>query len=271
MLAYYGPEWESLQSRMVDRWTSSFTGNTGLQLPSTMGRNHGVLTNFANNGNDAYVADSDKLAMNLNGSNNSVQVSATNSALVSSKIFSLSFWLRTTATNTNTYPFALGSSANDTPYCGFRMSTTGAGTIALFFRDNAGNFVTPGDATVVNNGQWNHVVAVANGSTAQLYVNGRASGSAASIASLGASTANRVTIGALGRISVVAFYSGLVDDAIISNAGLTPSEALFLYEQGRGGGMLYQPPRRRSYFIAPVSGWKSYWIRPSSKLIGAGI
>jgi len=246
MLAYYGPEWEIFASRMVGRWCASFTGNTGLQLPDTMGRDHGTLSNFASNGNDAYVTSPDRLAVNFNGSNNSVQVLATHSALISSKIFTLSFWLRTIATNTNAYPFAFGNSANDIPYCGFRISTTGAGTIAFFYRDTAGNFVTPGDATVVNNGQWNHVVATCNGSTAQLYVNGRASGSAASIASLGASTANRVTIGALGRVSVVAFYSGLVDDAIILNAGLTPSEVLFLYEQGRGGGLLLQPPRRRS-------------------------
>jgi hypothetical protein len=246
MLAYYGPEWESLASRIVDRWCSSFSGNTGLQLPSTLGRNHGVLTNFSNNGNDAYVADLNKLAMIFNGSNNSVQVSATYSALISSKIFSLSFWMRTTAVNTNVFPFSLGNSASDNAVCGFRMSPEGTGRIALVFRDNTGNFVIPGDATVVNNSQWNHVCAVANGLTAQLYVNGMASGSASSIASLGASTINRVTIGALGRVSVVAFYSGMVDDAIILNAGLTPSEVLFLYEQGRGGGMLYQPPRRRS-------------------------
>ena len=67
MLAYYGPEWESLASRMVDRWCSSFSGNTGLQLPSTMGRNHGTLTNFSNNGNDAYVTSPDILALNFDG------------------------------------------------------------------------------------------------------------------------------------------------------------------------------------------------------------
>ncbi len=252
MTAYYGPEWESLQSRMVDRWCASFTGNTGLQSPSTLGRNHGVLTNFGNNGNDAYVADPDKLAINFNGSNNSVQVSATYSALISSKIFSLSLWMRTSATNTTTFPFSLGNSASDSAVCGFRMST-GTGTITFFYRDNAGNFVFPGGPTVVNNGKWNHVVAVANGSTAQLYVNGRADGEAASISSgtsvLGASTINRVTIGALGRISVIAFYSGLLDDAIIFNTALTASEVLFLYEQGRGGGLLREPPKRRAFFV----------------------
>jgi hypothetical protein len=234
MLAHYGPEWERLASRMVDRWTPSFTGNTGLQLPDTMGRDHGTLTNFANNGNDAYVTSPDRLAVNFNGSNNSVQISATYSALISSKIFSLSFWLRTSATNTNAYPFALGNSASDFATCAFRMSTTGAGTIALFFRDNAGNFVIPGDATVVNDGQWNHVVATCNGSTAQLFVNGRASGSASSISSLGASTINRVTIGALGRISVLAFYSGLLDDARIYRDPLSAGDVRQLWQLGRG-------------------------------------
>ena len=181
-----------------------------------------------------WVVSGGRGALDFDGSNDRAEITATYSALISSKIFSLSFWMRTSATNTNTFPFALGNSANDTPSCSFRMSTTGAGTIALFFRDSAGNFVIPGDATVVNNGQWNHVCAVANGLTAQLYVNGSASGSASSISSLGASTVNRVTIGALGRISVVAFYSGLVDDARIYRDPLLLGDVRQLWQLGRG-------------------------------------
>jgi hypothetical protein len=188
--------------------------------------------------------------------------------LISSKIFSLSFWMKTSATNTNTYTFTLGNSANDNPICGLRMSTTGAGTIALFFRDNAGNFVVPGDATVVNNGQWNHVAAVCNGLTAQLYVNGRASGSAASISSLGASTINRVTIGALGRVSVVAFYSGLLDDARIYRDPLSLSDVRQLYQLGRGNMPI---ARRRRYTEEAAGGFKAYWARRQTQLIGGGV
>jgi hypothetical protein len=188
-----------------------------------------------------WVASGGKGALDFDGSNDSVQVSAIYSALISSKIFSLSFWMRTSATNTNTFPLSLGNSASDNAVCGFRMSPAGAGTIALVFRDNAGNFVIPGEVTVVNNGQWNHVAAVASGSTAQVYVNGSASGSASSISSLGATTINRVTIGALGRTSVIAFYSGLVDDAIIFNTALAANEVREIYRLGRGYGVFPEP------------------------------
>ncbi len=213
-------------------WCPSLQSPGGTRLHDLRGGNWGTLTNM-DSATD-WVVSGGRGALDFDGSNDRAETTATYSGLISGKIFTLSFWMRTSATNTNAYPFAFGSSASDTPYCGFRMSTTGAGTIALFFRDNAGNFVVPGDATVVNNGQWNHVVAVANGLTAQLYVNGRASGSASSIGSLGASTANRVTIGALGRISVVAFYSGLVDDARIYRDPLTLGDVRQLWQLGRG-------------------------------------
>ncbi len=213
-------------------WCPSLQSPGGTRLHDLRGSNWGTLTMM--DAASDWVVSGGRGALDFDGSNDRAEITGTYSGLISSKIFSLSFWMRTTAANTNTYPFTLGNSANDNPICGFRMSTTGAGTIAFFYRDNAGNFVIPGDATVVNDGQWNHVVATCNGSTAQLFVNGRASGSASSISSLGASTINRVTIGALGRISVLAFYSGLLDDARIYRDPLSAGDVRQLWQLGRG-------------------------------------
>jgi hypothetical protein len=62
-----------------------------------------------------------------------------------------------------------------------------------------------------------------------------------------------------------AFY----DDVALINTAITASEVRFLYDQGRGGGMLYQPPRRRSYSVA--AGFKAYRARRQSQLIGGGV
>jgi hypothetical protein len=231
MLAYYGPEWESLASRIVGRWCPSFTGNTGLQLPDTTGRNHGTLNNFANNGNDAYVASPDKLALNFDGVNDRLAVNTVN---LSTLDFALSFWAQQRGAGAIGMP--IGNSTTTTSYIWFRSGNY------LRFQMPTGNvefnlttfttfrhyciFSTPSTAAI---------------STINLFVDG---------VSIGALTlaAGTFTVNAIGDgYSSNAFpFPGVIDDVIVFGQGLRPHEPRFIYDQGRGGGMLYQPPRRRS-------------------------
>jgi hypothetical protein len=36
---------------------------------------------------------------------------------------------------------------------------------------------------------------------------------------------------------------------LLMDAAPTASEIGFIYEQGRGGGLVHEPPRRRSFFV----------------------
>jgi len=274
MLAYYGPEWESLASRMVDRWCTSFSGNTGLQFPSAMGRNHGTLVNFANNGNTSYVASQEKLALQFNGTNNYVDFGNILN-FERTQPFTISAWVRVRS-------FAsAGSIANKMQSANLRgylfFYNTDA-TLGFILRSaSSGNRIsvsTTGAALTLN--VWAHVVVVYNGTSqasgVSFFSNGASMAMSTAENTLSATIANSQSLLIGGRaVFNDLFIDAEMDDIVICNTALTANEVRFIYEQGRGGGMLLQPPRRRSYFIAPVSGWKPYWLRPSSKIIGAGI
>ena len=268
MFAYYGPEWESLESRMVDRWCTSFSGNTGLQLPSTMGRNHGTLTNFSNNGNDAYVSSPDRLALNFDGVNDRVECGAIGSFLGDC---TWSCWFRHTATGADQCLMTTRNILTGAARNGVAIYLRGAGlpTVEAEFVIGGTRYTATINGSTAN-GRWYLAVARRVRGTCFLDVPGL--GLASSASSSTATITHEVgpTFGLWRDYSLEAF-SVQLDDITIFNAALTSNEIRFIYEQGRGGGMLYQPPRRRSYFVAPVSGWKPYWIRPSSKLIGTGI
>ena len=257
----------SLTQGLAGAWCPSL-GATGFRLLDRSGRNnHGTLTNMAST---AWVTSGGKIALDFDGSNDSVNITVDLSAVVTSKNYTLSTWTKTSATNSNAYPFSLGSAASDFPVVGFRIDPGGSGRVIAFIRDNAGNFVLPGnDPPAVNNGAWNHLLVVANGSTAQVYTNGGVNGAAASIASIGTTTINRATIGALGRTSVAAYYSGQVDDSRIYNRALTAPEIQQLYVGGRGFGLLPERPRRRG--TAAAAAFKAFRARRQSQLIGGGL
>ena len=252
MTAYYGPEWEGLASRMVDRWTPSFTGNTGLQLPSTMGRNHGTLRNFSNNGNDAYVASPERLALNFDGTNHTVLFPASSSLTPSAITFSgwfrrpstwefagsCLFWGKPNAAfdgNGFYVELSAGAFSNNT-----LVVTNGAATSYLRLHQTAN--------TSFPTNTWTHFAFTLARATGQFYLNG-----------LPVSTSVVGTPAITGTNDAKYLYSnspgygnytpGQADDIIIFNSALTPNEVSFIYEQGRGGGMLREPPKRRSFFV----------------------
>jgi hypothetical protein len=120
------------------------------------------------------------------------------------------------------------------------------GTQIVFQQPSSSNRVTTniGSLTVET---WHHVVCVKTSSVGGLrvWINGVLDGNAATPGTNQASTA-RFNLG--GNYGGVGPFNAAIDDfCIFSNA--TASDIQFIYQQGRAGGMLYQPPRRRVYFL----------------------
>jgi hypothetical protein len=253
MLAYYGPEWESLQSRIVDRWTPSLTGNTGLQLPSVMGRNHGVLTNFSNNGNDAYVTGPDRLALNFDGSNDYVSFPAPASLQVGPTGFpgTWSIWV---------YRRASGGAAYfcENGFYLFNFSATTA-TIGVWGFDRT--------LTGLSLDRWQHIALTYNGSnTIAAYLDGALQGTTTGTSAANFSAMFDFAIGA--RISTASYLNGLVDDFCMFNAALTANEIREIYRLGRGYGVFPEPDFDEGFAAA---GFKAHWARRQSQLIGGGV
>jgi hypothetical protein len=261
LTAYYSPEWEGLASRIVDRWTPSLTGNTGLQLPSTLGRNHGTLTNFSNNANDAYVASPDRLALNFDGGNDyvtSIGSLGSFSFVQNTMRFGFSWWMQLATTGTR---YTIAGSTNASAERGFVLifeNGAGVGTRAirlLAFRGVSGSAVSDfrsADNAIADT-DWHHVAitAAGNGNSGRVFVDGRQLSTTVTTNLNALATGNStrtLTIGSQTNGFTLPF-GGQLDDLIIFNAPPTDNEVRFIYDQGRGGGMLREPAKRRSFFV----------------------
>jgi hypothetical protein len=256
MFAYYGPEWESLASRMVGRWCPSFSGNTGLQLPDTTGRNHGTLTTMDSNA--SWVANSDKLALNFAGGTHRVQMQNI-IRWGEPDAFHFSAWI---------------NPANLIGTKGFIGVDTNGGGPEFRLNGNQLNFLIQGALNLVTGAGsvsanvWSLVgINYNNRNFAwDTFVNGNRTASGTGPRSFGVDSNTRIQISAA---TVGDAWTGQIDDVIYFNTALTSSEDRFIFEQGRGGGLLYQPPRRRGK--AAAAGFKAYWARRQSQLIGGGL
>jgi hypothetical protein len=254
MFAYYTREWESLAPRIAYRACPSFTGNTGLQLPDVSRlAAHSTLSNFSNNANDAYVTSPDKLALILDGVNDYARSSAFIPAFSS---MSISCWLNPTSwTNTtNPIPIMCGESVSFRPF--YLIAATVNSAIRLQLINHASGGLKSVQIGWPAIGSWTHIVATWDGgngdSSFLMYSNGVLRPASYNTQGTGILTGslpgNRITLGT--SYDGTSPYSGMLDDVIVfNNVALTAPEARFIFEQGRGGGLLYQPERRRSYFV----------------------
>lgn len=255
MFAYYPPEWESLQSRIVGRWCPSFSGATGLQFPSTMGRNHGVLTADRNT---SWQTVNGAGALRFGDGVNWQYATIPAAASPTGNAFTISVWVHcvTAGVFGNTVWWKEGHS--------------------YFYNLTANSFVVNYGATSANEfgvgasiiGRMAHVCMTYDGLIARCFVDGNLSGSRTNAAAI--NNTNVLSLATRTGSAAWATSGMWQDDIIIFNTALTANEVRFVYEQGRGGGMLYQPPRRRSYF-AQVTTFKNYWFRNQQRMIGGGI
>lgn len=239
MLAYYGPEWEGLQGRIVGRWTPSFSGPNGLHVPDNTGQNHGVLLGDRN---ACWQTSDGKTALVFNGTTEHVVAIALNPfGNLATDSLTFNFWSRN-PTGTSGTLAGLASSTDSFPFLVFQNFGSSLRLFTRFFGSNDRS-ITGG---TFQSSEWRMITGVLVPNAISLFINGVFTASTTRTVPQ-ATTLNQLTLGALNRAGSLSQYAACqIDDVTIFRDALNPQEINWAYEKGRGGGLLYQPPRRRS-------------------------
>lgn len=259
MIAYWdrGCEWmgDGLQLAICP----SFTGPTGLAALDVSGRGfHCQTLNIDRN--TSWQTSGGKLAFSHDGTDDRVFNNSFPMSAMSATSNSFSIWVNPTTTNANTRLFGAGEFGT---LFSLRFNFQ---NLEFVFGGTAVASVPFTNATFGN--RWTHICGVSDASGARLFLDGALSGTRSDTVSL-TRTTNGLGIGYRFAVNSE-FYSGFSDDFRLYSRTLTPPEVRQLYERDRGGGMLHQPPRKRSYF-AQVTTFKNYWFRSQQQMIGGGI
>jgi hypothetical protein len=200
-----------------------------------------------------WVVSGGKGALDFDNTNDTVSIPSITS--IRSGAFTVSLWY---------YPFSV-TGLNQI----FAQWSPASGLIA-FRNVNAlawqvGNRVTTSAVFTVNS--WHHIVCFRlESGTLRAMVNGLLdAGSAASTAQ---SSTEPFLLG--GPVAGAGTQAGncLIDDVTVWSAGLTANEAREIYRLGRGYGVFPEPDFDEGFTAA---GFKAYWARRQSQLIGGGV
>jgi hypothetical protein len=117
-------------------------------------------------------------------------------------------------------------------------------------------------------GSWNHLCGGCDGTRVFFFVNGTLVASQANTGTLDTGyTSSEINLGRFGSFG--AFAACQIDDVTIYNTGLTASEVREIYRLGRGYGVFPEPDFDEGF--AAAAGFKAYWARRQSQLIGGGL
>jgi hypothetical protein len=116
-------------------------------------------------------------------------------------------------------------------------------------------------------GSWNHLCGGCDGTRVFFFVNGTLVASQANTGTLDtAYTSSEINLGRFGSFG--AFAACQVDDVRIFRGGLTALDIRQLWQLGRGNMPMV---RKRRYKEQEAAGFKAYWTRRQSQLIGGGV
>lgn len=233
-------------------------------------KNHGTLTNFdATIGNDwimSRVRGRSGRVLDFDGTNDLVALQQTYFTLP----FSVSIWFQSRSATTVQTLFGLGSSTSANPFfqVALRGDLAGDPVIAqMRGTDPLVNTFARIDGYSINT--WHHVVAVfSRTSLRQIYLDGVEG--TADTTNYAVQTLDLATIGALRRTTTSQYLNGQIAESVQWPRSLTISEIRALYRLGPGW---FQPqlPRRIPYSEQQAAGFKAYWHRRQSQLIGGGV
>jgi hypothetical protein len=201
---------------------------------------------------------SGKGALDFDGSNDFVNVEHSNSLNLSR--FTISAWVNVRSTSpANFIVSKCVLNGNGSSQFELRIFS---GSLQLL-GNAAGNSVNSSAGISAN--AWIHAVGSYDGATSTLYSNGLSR--ATSTAINYNSTSTPLVIGT--RDDRFAYFSGFIDDVTIYNTALTANEVREIYRLGRGYGVFPEPDFDEGF--AAAAGFKAYWARRQSQLIGGGV
>jgi hypothetical protein len=238
---------------LVGWWCPSIDATGGILLDRSGRNNHGTLTNM--DPASDWVA-SGKGALDFDGVDDFVNTGNWSNSLTR---ISVSAWVRPTSGTRQDFVSKWGS----INYQYVLLQGVTASRFQFYISTTSSNAIGSGDSTtVISAGVWYHVVGTYDGSTVRLFINGLLENSTSHSGNLSASTQNNL-IGKSGD----ALFAGQLDDIRIYNRALTAGEVSQLWQIGRGN----MPLRRRRRYTQQAAGFKAYWARRQSQLIGGGV
>lgn len=219
------------------------TGNVGLwhlDNNSAFGENDTLVYDFSYNGNNGtcsgatcpdFITDG-----KFNGAFNFTRVDTSNGDFIDlgdmgvgeSYPFSASGWIKSTYSGDHQIIVSEGNSGTDTPLWNIGIDSSGFGWLGIRNNANTGLFLS--GTTLINDGEWHHVVAVYTSINGTLYVDGIEENSG-SIPSLPISL-DITSIGREGRVSSGDYVNGSVDEVAIFNRTLSAQEVQDMYLRG---------------------------------------
>ena len=249
---------------IVGRWVPS-AGATGFRLIDRVRSNHGTLTNM-DPGSD-WVASGGKGALSFSTDD---FVNFGNAPVVSSGLpFFVSAWFRTTSSSVQV--IVAKSRAATATHRFWLTLGEGSGDVRVNGADAGGSGVSASFTTTFADGNWHQMAGLFSGSTMSLFYDGQFRASAA-ILQLEPSQ-NTLVVGKYndasgGVTGNTAPFEGQIDDITLFNTALTANEVREIYRLGRGYGVFPEPDFDEGFAAA---GFKAYWARRQSQLIGGGV
>ncbi len=233
-------------------WCPSLQSPGGTRLHDLRGSNWGTLTNMEPASD--WVVSGGRGALDFDGSNDHVLLPRSGVGLTQ---FSLFFWakpLGSVSTQQGIFQWANALSSS----LPFVLITRQSSSVTRFFAN--------GDyrATVTTPSDWaNYGFSYASGSW-RFFLNG------AQVGSYTGGLANQANAARLyfGN-GFSAYFQGQFDDARLYSVGLDALDCMQLYRLGRGN--MPMARKRRYTEQEQAAGFKAYWARRQSQLIGGGV
>lgn len=230
---------------IVGRWCPS-GGSTGFTLVDRSPcRNHGALNSM--DPPTDWVISGGKGALDFDGANDYVSGSGNNQA-----IRAWSFWVKPNATVNASSAFQavfqtrLGT--NLSWYIAFGAATGLLTNEYITIADTSGGVnyrAAVADGGSLPSTEWSHLAIVDTGSSHAIYVNGVSRSVTLNATSPGTPVFNALRIGCVDGDGAGprGFYAGQLDDMILFNVSIAPSDIREIYRRGRGAGLFDE--RRR--------------------------
>ncbi len=261
-----------LERGVVGYW-GPMSQTTGRWLYDRSGRgNRGTLTNMEAS-SDWVATKVRKTAgrvLDFDGTNDTVIVPDRPSLSITGTGLTLSAWVRQTGATAYKQIFAKASGTGTTNRSYGLYITGGSGPGAansLGFETRTSSTVDNGFGAIANN-VWTHCVGAYDGSVMTWYLQGSQVGQVAQTGNIAAQNSDLY----LGQFSSGGFstFSGQIAEWAIWNKSVTASEARTLYRLGPGW-FGKRASRLVGYSEQFASGFKAYWARRQSQLIGGGV